>query len=333
MKQIRKLAAWALAAMMCLSLSANAFALEAEALVPMGSTVGIQLRTEGILIVGLGQVETESGVCSPASDAGLQPGDRIVKLGKTEIKTAADFLSAVAELDGSAVTLTALRDGKEMTFQVTPARAAGGGWQLGLWLRDGVSGIGTLTFYDPVSGVYGALGHGINDTDTGLLLPAAEGVITHASVVDVIRGCEGKPGELCGTFDKEEILGSISSNTGCGIFGVYEDGGGCGQAIPVAEESEVRLGAATILANVSGDEVEEYSVEISRIYRDSGDNRFLMLTVTDPRLLETTGGIVQGMSGSPILQDGKLIGAVTHVLISDPTRGYGISIQDMLDAA
>lgn len=332
MNEIRKGAAWVIAVIMCLTLPVNAFALEAEALVPMGSTVGIQLRTEGIMVVGLNQVEAENGACCPAADAGLQPGDMIIRIGKYDTATAADFLSAVAELDGSAVSLTALRDGEEMEFQVTPAKTAEGGWQMGLWLRDGVSGIGTLTFYDPVSGVYGALGHGINDLDTGLLMPASEGVITRASVVDVIKGCEGTPGELCGTFDKEDVLGSISGNTGCGIFGVY-DGGECGQAIPVADESEVRLGDATILANVSGDTVEEYSVEISRIYRDNGDHRFLMLTVKDQRLLDQTGGIVQGMSGSPIIQDGKLIGAVTHVLISDPTRGYGISIQDMLDAA
>lgn len=321
-----------LAAALLLVLPARAHALEAAELVPVGEAVGIELTTDGVMVVGLSEVETAEGPVHPAADAGLKAGDVIKRLGDRDTACAADFLAAIGALRGETVRVTALRSGREVAFDVTPAKNTEGSYQLGLWLRDGVSGIGTVTFYDPGSGTFGALGHGINDIDTGTLLPFDGGSITGASVVDVIRGNPGTPGELCGRFDREEILGALEKNTDSGIFGrISADIGGA--PLPVAAEDEVTLGPATILSNVSGDQVEEFSVEISRIYREAGDNRFLLLTVTDEALIERTGGIVQGMSGSPILQNGKLVGAVTHVLISDPTRGYGISIQDMLKAA
>lgn len=309
----------------------GALALEATELVPMGSAVGIELETDGVLIVGLTDVETADGKAHPAADAGLKAGDVIRKLGDRETGSAAQFLSALASLDGSALEVTARRSGQELQFLVTPALSVDGAYQLGLWLRDGISGIGTVTFYDPVSGTFGALGHGINDVDTGELLPFDAGSITGASVVDVIPGSPGNPGELCGQFDRDMVLGALEKNTDSGIFGTAIQGL-TGETVPVASEDDVELGPATIRSNVNGDQVEEYAVEISRIYHGDG-NRFLLLTVTDPALLARTGGIVQGMSGSPILQNGKLVGAVTHVLVNDPTRGYGISIGNMLAAA
>ena len=315
-----------------LSFGISAYALEAEELVPMGNTVGIRLNMGGVTVAGLTDVQTEEGTVCPAGAAGMKSGDVITGIGRYDTPDAAAFLTAVSGLDGSTVDVTALRGGREVQFQVTPACSKDGAYQMGLWLRDGVSGIGTVTFYDPASGVYGALGHGINDPDTGELLPFERGTLTASRVSDVIPGTAGTPGELCGQFDAETSLGTVEKNTTGGIFG-SGDFGGVGAAVPVAEESETKLGPATILANVDGEEIGEYSVEISRIYRGEADNRFLLLTVTDEDLLARTGGIVQGMSGSPILQDGKIIGAVTHVLVNDPTRGYGISIRDMLDAA
>lgn len=226
-----------------------------------------------------------------------------------------------------AVQLT--RAGQLIQFTVTPALSQEDGcWRLGLWLRDGIAGIGTVTFYDPETGLFGALGHSINDVDTGILLPLGDGTITSATVSDVQRGEKGKAGELHGAFDTESKLGEVKQNTSSGIFGTAFCGFE-GVPIPVAEDSEIENGPATILANVEGSEVREYAVEISRA--QSGGR--LMVTVTDPELLAATGGIVQGMSGSPIIQNGKLVGAVTHVLISDPTRGYGITISSMLRAA
>ncbi len=314
---------------LCCAISAQA---AGEALVPVGRAVGIRMETEGVTVVGFSEVETADGTVSPAADAGLKSGDVIVAVGDRKTDTAAEFLSALAALDGNEACLTAKRGGQELLFRVNRARSSEGSVQLGLWLRDGVSGIGTVTYYDPESGSYGALGHGVSDTESGALLQFDGGEITDTSVVDVVRGAPGAPGELCGQSDGGRVLGTLDRNTVCGIFGTAGFDG-CGECVPVAEEDEVKLGQATILTTVDGGEPEEYGVEISRIYRQPEDHRFLLLKVTDERLLTRTGGIVQGMSGSPILQDGKLIGAVTHVLLSDATRGYGISIRDMLDAA
>jgi len=332
MRGIRKAAVlWLLLPCLCCC-AIPAQALEAEALVPVGSTVGIALETGGVTVAGLTEVQTESGAVRPAEAAGLKSGDIITGIGDRATPGAAEFLTAIGGLDGAPVDLKALRDGHEMLFRVTPAKNIDGGYQMGLWLRDGVSGIGTVTFYDPVSGTFGALGHGICDPDSGKPMQFCKGEVTASSIVDVIPGAVGTPGELCGRFDAAVGLGTLEKNTEAGIFGCG-DFSAYGTAIPVADEAETKLGPATILANVEGEDVREYAVEISRIYRGGEDNRFLLLTVTDEALIERTGGIVQGMSGSPILQDGKLVGAVTHVLVNDPTRGYGISMEDMLRAA
>ena len=197
-----------------------------------------------------------------------------------------------------------------------------------------MAGIGTLTFVDPESGLFGTLGHGINDVDTAVLMKLQSGAITPASVASVVKGLDGQPGELRGSFSADTDLGTLYANTEQGVFGHLKDPAAFrGQAVPVAQPQEVHTGEATILANIVGSTVEEYSVEILKVYNDAADTRDLMLQVTDPRLLDQTGGIVQGMSGSPILQDGKLVGAVTHVLIDHADRGYGIFAQHMLDAA
>ncbi len=329
---------WAVISAVLLAVSLTpgieAAALDAEQLIPVGDTVGIEIKMDGVLIVEVGEVECESGMASPAQNAGLLPGDLILSVNGRSVKTAAEFLSAAANFDGSAVNLLAKRADKEISFSVTPEKTADGSWQLGLWLRDGVSGIGTVTFYDPESGTYGALGHGINDLRSGELMPIGSGSILDADVVDVVRGQEGKPGELCGKVDKAKVLGDLESNSICGIFGHASAAKFTEAApLPVASPGEVVLGSAKILANVSGSETKEYDVEICRVYRGEDDVRSMMLCVRDSELLALTGGIVQGMSGSPIIQNGKIIGAVTHVLVNDPTRGYGIFIEKMLDAA
>ena len=317
-----------------LSLPVQVSALEAAELVPVGDTVGIEIRMDGVMVAHTGEVQTADGSCTPAEDAGILAGDIVLELCGRTTTSAADFLSAAADMDGSPVPLTVRRGDKTVRFTVTPAKTAEGTYQLGLWLRDGVSGIGTVTFYDPQSGTYGALGHGINDIESGSLMPVDSGSILDAEVVDIVKGAEGSPGELCGRYEKTKVLGSLDSNTICGIFGKAGDGCfSCDGALPVASSSEVVLGAATILSNITGNEIKEYSVEISRIYRGDKDPRSMMLTVTDPELLSLTGGIVQGMSGSPIIQNGKIIGAVTHVLVNSPDTGYGIFIENMLGAA
>ena len=322
------LAACALAA----SLQGTALAFDSgKTLVPMGNAVGIELQTDGVMVVGLSAVDTGSGSGSPAEEAGIMAGDIIIRVGCTDTGCAADFTDAVSRLTGEPVDVTVRRGGRTIQYSVVPLMGSGGTYQLGLWLRDRVSGVGTLTYYDPDDCDFGALGHAITDAQTGEIMPMGGGTVTDAAIVDVVPGKAGTPGELCGVGDGADKRGDICMNSLCGIFGTLDPGGMCmREAIPVAAESEITLGKATILSTVSGRDVDEYSVEITRVYRDSGDGRSMMLTVTDPRLLDTTGGIVQGMSGSPIIQNGKLIGAVTHVLIADPTRGYGVSLEKML---
>ena len=326
----RRAVCFAAALLLLAALPLAAYAV--DALVPMGCAVGIELETDGVMVAGFSEIETAAGRVSPAADAGMKTGDVIVAIGEKRVGDAAQLIAALSSLDAQPVRLTVRRATQELMLNVTPAQNPEGRWRLGIWLRDGVSGIGTVTYYDPETGAFGALGHGINDMESGKLLPFDNGSITEARVVDVVKGAPGAPGELCGKPDSARVIGSLGRNTGCGIFGQARFAQ-TGAAIPLAEEAEVRLGPASILATVDGENVEEYAVEISRIYRQPQDHRFLMLTVTDSRLLAQTGGIVQGMSGSPILQDGKLVGAVTHVLLSDATRGYGISIREMLDAA
>ena len=220
-----------------------------------------------------------------------------------------------------------------MKLAAQPVLGTDGTWRLGAWIRDSMAGIGTVTFYDPATGSFGALGHGVTDTDTGLLMPLGDGSVMRASVKAVKRGSAGEPGELKGSFDLAHDLGELYANTEQGVFGSMES---CsyteGDALPVAGAGEVHAGPAAILSNVSGDRVESYAIEIVRVLGSTGVQN-LLIQVTDPALIQQTGGIVQGMSGSPILQDGKLVGAVTHVMVNEPSKGYGILIENMLEQA
>lgn len=316
-------------ALMCLALvSAMPTAAYAMELMVGGQPVGIQLNTDGVMVAGLASIETAEGKKSPAADAGFRQGDIIIKIGERKVSCAADFIDAVAALNGQSAPVTALRDGKTVEMTVQPVLSSENQWMLGMWLRDGISGIGTLTFCDPDTGVYGALGHSVNDEDSGVILPLGDGSISSAQIVGVVPGSQGAPGELTGAADTGKILGSVEKNTEKGIYGhSYVSLGG-----KVVETGKIQTGSASIISTVSGSEPREYAVEINRVYSESGCTR-VMLTVTDPELCAATGGIVQGMSGSPILQNGCLVGAVTHVFVNDPTKGYGISIQDMLETA
>lgn len=299
-------------------------------LVPGGSVVGIRVECDGVLVVGMNEPESGS---LPAFEAGIRTGDVITHVGAEEVESIEEFREELAEWSGGDISLRVLRGDKPMQFTVTPTAGKNGG-ELGVWLRDGMAGLGTVSFYDPSTGLYGALGHAVNDIDTGVLIPIREGEIMQAKVSGVVRGECGKPGELLGSFDSNAELGSIETNCTSGIFGQLERNCSIakGGALEMAERHEIMVGEATVLAGVDGT-VEEYTVEISRIYPEDSGGRDLLITVTDPQLIAKTGGIVQGMSGSPICQNGKIVGAVTHVLVNDPTRGYGIFIENMLDAA
>lgn len=303
-------------------------------LVPVGQTVGIKLFARGVMVVGLSDVTTEQGSCSPARECGLKTGDIITHINDSQVDTIEEVQQLLEE-SGGEVHIQATRGSKQLDLsaQVAPC-LSDGSYKLGAWIRDSMAGIGTVTFYDPDTGQFAALGHGINDVDTGLLMPLQSGAIMPSTVSGLVPGEKGSPGELHGSFDLTRDLGNLTANTDWGVFGTLEEDCFTGQAVEVALPSEVKTGAATILANVQGETVEEYTVEILRVYPATGSNgQSLMVRITDQQLLETTGGIVQGMSGSPILQNGKLVGAVTHVLVNDPTRGYGIFAWDMWEAA
>ena len=313
---------WSLALLCGLTLPAYA-----QELLVGGQAVGIQISTEGVLVAGLCPVETAEGALCPAEDAGIREGDLIVRAGGQEIPDAAALVDAVENAAGP-LALGLRRGTQELTLEVAPAAGEDGRPMLGILLRDGLAGIGTLTFCDPESGVFGALGHSVNDSRSGLTVPLREGSITDAQIVSVKPGASGAPGELDGVADLGRVLGSIERNTENGIFGTAFDSLG-GRRLEVGV---IRAGPAAIVSTVEGREAREYAVEVNRVYRDSGGTH-AMLSVTDPELLARTGGIVQGMSGSPIIQDGRLVGAVTHVFVSDAARGYAVSIQDMLRAA
>ncbi len=303
--------------------------------VPVGRAVGIKLFSDGVLVVGLSDVQGAQQASSPARDMGLKVGDVITHVNGKEVDTIEQVQTAIQTLAGRPMTLKVTRRDKQLQLSGSAACTGQGNYQLGAWIRDSMAGIGTMTFYDPQSGVFGALGHGVNDVDTARLMTMQSGSILYSTVNDVKKGCAGQPGELRGSFDLQRDLGQLYVNTDAGIFGRMEQQiAPTADPIPVASRDEVRPGPATILSNVAGDEVKEYQVDIVHVYpAQAGELRNLMLKVTDPQLLECTGGIVQGMSGSPIIQNGKLVGAVTHVLVNDPTRGYGIFIENMLDAA
>ena len=299
-------------------------------LVPGGQSVGIAIDTAGVVVIGASDI---GATASPARLAGLRSGDIIQRVNGAAIGSA-EQLSEQLEGDRE-VTLDVSRNGRPMTCRVTPAMdAKDGRWRLGAWVRDSTAGVGTLTFIDPETGIYGALGHAITDVDTSVAMPVGVGELYENNVVDVTPGRQGKPGELTGDFVfRPEAIGTVERNTERGIFGhsTRTQRGLYSEGLPIAHRSELHTGPASLLTSIDSGGPREYACEIVRV--NGGDTRSMVVRVTDPALLERTGGIVQGMSGSPILQDGRLIGAVTHVMINDPAMGYGISIDAMLEAA
>ena len=294
-------------------------------LIPGGQAVGVAMKTQGVLVVA-----------QPGKDkGGLRVGDVIVSVGGEEIASAAELSRRVNALSSDSVTLGVLRGGKEMTVEASVPAEADGSRRLGIWVRDSTAGVGTLSYIDPDSGAYGALGHAIVDADTGGVLAVQDGAIMRAQIVGVSRGEAGRAGELKGNFLKDnDQIGTLARNGVYGIYGQLEeemDDLLYPEGLPVGSRSAVHTGAASIIATVDAGGPREYAIEITRCFEQSEPSqKGMILRVTDPDLLAKTGGIVQGMSGSPILQDGRIIGAVTHVYLNDATQGYGMYIEWML---
>lgn len=309
-------------------------------LVPGGHSIGVQMRSRGVLVVGYAAIRDERGdLHQPGKDAGIQLGDAIVKIDGQDVngEEHAAILFESAGRAGKPVSVMLRRSGRLLERQVAPVQELDSKrWRVGLYIRDGASGVGTLTFYDPASGKYGALGHVIADGDTSQAIDFASGEISAAEVIKIQKGRKGAPGEKISN-SLGERLGSIEKNSRFGIFGTMESPTANGlyrAPIPAAMASQVKEGRAEILTVVNGQEIERFQVEIVRLMRQpTADGKNMIVRVTDPRLLEQTGGIVQGMSGSPIIQNNRVVGAVTHVFVNDPTRGYGVLIEWMLQEA
>lgn len=302
--------------------------------VPCGLPVGIYMKSDGLMVIGTGRVTAQTGEVMDPADGILRSGDYIEAINGTPATDKKDMIRAVKEAGNMALTLSVRREGETMDVQMTPVQTQEGDYKLGLWIRDDTQGIGTMT-YVCANGAFGALGHGISDGDTGLLVQTSGGELYDTEILGVEKGSFGKPGVMSGViyYGNQSRLGSVEANTDQGIFGTANPrflSRVKNPAIPIGYRQDVKKGRACIRSSVSG-ELKDYEIEIQKIDHSSNrHNKDMVIRVTDPELLSLTGGIVQGMSGSPIIQNGKLIGAVTHVFIQDSTRGYGILVENML---
>lgn len=300
-------------------------AVERPMLVPCGTPFGIKLRTDGVIAVSV----TED---SPAESAGIKQGDVIISVNDVRVRSNSDISEAI-QLSPERCEVILQRGDSERLMRMQPYEDCGI-YKIGVWVRDSAAGIGTMSYYDPETGEYGGLGHPVSDMTTGELMPLLSGEITAADINGIVRGEAGAPGELCGRLVPNDAIGTIESNTRCGIFGTVSEAPVVGEAVPMAFRHEVKTGAATMLTTIDGNTPKEYDIVIEHInICDMESSKSMVIRITDPELLQQTGGIICGMSGSPILQDGKLVGAVTHVFLNDPERGYAIFCETMVDTA
>lgn len=303
-------------------------------LVPVGKAVGVTVDTDGILVLGTGYVNKDTNeVCQPSKGV-LKTGDLITHVNGEKI-TEKEELIEIVEASTGPLNISIVRNGETLQETLTPVISTEDGKQkIGAWVRDCTQGIGTLTYYNPQTYAFGALGHGVYDIDTKSLLSIKDGKITEAVISSVKKGEKGIPGELSGETDNNKVIGEIYQNTECGLYGkIYSENIDFSEqeALPIATKENIKTGKAYILSNISGNKVQKYEINIENIDTNtSNPSKCMIIRITDKKLLEETGGIVQGMSGSPIIQDNHIIGAVTHVFVNDPTKGYGIFIENML---
>lgn len=306
---------------------------------PGGDSVGVRLSSNGVLIVGYSKIKSKGEEKeSPAKEVGIEIGDLITKVNNKTVKRCSEFISKVKECKNKKITLEIERGNETLTKEVIPKKEENGEYKLGIWIRDSTAGVGTLTFFDEETGKFGALGHPVTDGDTNKLFSIEEGDILESSILSVKKGEKGNPGELRGIFlDESNPIGRIEKNTQCGIFGCNKENlkeYNKNSPMKVGFKEEIQLGKASIITTIDESGPKEYEIEIVKLFnQEEPTAKSMIIKVTDPELLEKTGGIVQGMSGSPIIQNNKIIGAVTHVLINKPDVGYGVYIDWMLKDA
>ncbi len=308
---------------------------EPVTVVPGGKSIGVILSTDGVLVAELSEFEDKNGnQCCPAKEAGIKSGDVISDFNDIKIANVGDLSKAISDSNGEPSTITLNRNNKKLQVSILPKETANDGQaKIGALVKDAASGIGTITFYNPETNYFSALGHGICDSKSGKIISVDNGEILSSTIVSVDKSEKGTPGELNGVFsENDQVLGIIEENNEFGIRGILSDSFSLPHPpIPIGKKEAIKMGKAYILSNIEGNLVEKFEIEILRILSlDNTSSKNMIIKMTDEKLIEKTGGIVQGMSGSPIIQDGKLIGAVTHVFVNDPTRGYGTFIENML---
>lgn len=299
--------------------------------VPVGKAIGMKLYTEGVLVVGMSEINGKK----PYENSGIQEGDAIIEINNEQIENTNDLIETVNKSNGKTVEVKYKRNEQTITTSIEPAKVNENEYKLGLWVRDAAAGVGTMTFYEPSSGMFAALGHGIADIDTSELINIESGELTTTNILSIVKGQKGTPGEIRGTIENSESLGSIYKNTSFGVYGKVQSKNKLDinnmEEMDVALRDEIKTGKAQILCELENGKTEKYDVEIKKVYLNNNENnKSMVIKITDEKLIEKTGGIIQGMSGAPIIQNGKFIGAVTHVLVNDPTVGYGVFADIMI---
>lgn len=305
--------------------------IEVPELVPSGKPFGVKMFTAGAIVVGFSDLDTEQGRKSPGRTAGLKEGDLILSVNGEEIKHNEEVASIIEASGGSTIPIEVERGSERKKVELTPV-LSDGTYKSGIWVRDSAAGIGTITFVDPSSNAFSGLGHAITDIDTGKIMPVDSGEVCDVTINSIQKGTSGTPGELVGVFTTGQAIGSISANNQTGIYGTLFESCKNQKSYPMALKQEVRTGKASILCSLKEEEPREYSIEIVSVnYNEANKVKNMVIKVTDPKLIQQTGGIVQGMSGTPIIQDGKVAGAVTHVFVNDSTKGYAIFAENMYE--
>lgn len=297
--------------------------------IPIGRTIGMKLYTNGVLVVGMTEIQGKRNTKEkPYENSGIEEGDTIVEINNKEINNTNELIEAINESNGNEINVKYLKEGKIYETMINPAET-GSEYKLGLWVRDAAAGVGTLTFYEPNTNMFMSLGHGIEDIDTGKIVEISNGELVTANIISIIQGKKDNPGEIRGTIANGNVIGKISKNTDLGVYGNITNKENIGisldKEVEVANRDEIKEGKASIICQLDNNSPQEYEIEIEKIYiNNNKDNKSMVIKITDKNLLEKTGGIIQGMSGAPVLQNGKFIGAVTNVFVKDPTQGYAI---------
>lgn len=303
--------------------------------IPVGEIVGIKLYTSGVLVVGTSAIEGVDGVMyKPFENIEIKEGDSIIAINENIINNTNELIEAINSCNGEKIEITYKDEDIEKKCEITPIKNKYGLYKIGLWVRDSAAGVGTVTFYNEITQSFAALGHGITDIDTGNIIQTSSGEIDDVNIVSIVKGINAEPGKIQGSIKNDSTIGSIYKNTQYGIYGIIKNPSNLkidySKKMNIATRDEITLNEASILSNVDG-EFKEYKIRIEKIYfNNNHDNKSMLIKVTDEELLNKTGGIIQGMSGSPIMQNGKFCGAVTHVFVNDPSIGYAVFADKMI---